>query len=440
MSVLRWDECDLEARLCRALDLAKTTVGFFAKTGYADRESPLYSFGPEKPVAETAMLIYAASACRHRSNVSSKVHELARILVPHARSDRVFADIALHPALAFTFAVPHVLLTRLGYPDSSFDDFLKSCLSSDAINGHERTPLSSLERRWIRSLWTGEKPDGAWQATLRASVLSSPLDILGGLREDVYALTHLIFYCTDFGFRSWRLPRRRSVILAEASSLLAKYLDSEDYDLSGELLLSWPFTGGRWSPSAVFALRVLASVEQEVGILPCGNVNVARLNRLEGEERTRYALGTAYHTAYVMGFLCAACLRSDRLPPVKIAGPRVEPSCLTRLRGYIEDDHGHWHSEFSRLSDDEQQVLTPFILDIGLVQNCRRRNYVAMKELLTLGYEYGLDGSPLCRQATDLLQRLASCSIALSASGRPIGNVAMPAEPAVSTQLASSAV
>ena len=62
-----WDEGDLEARLCRALDLAKRVIAWFASAGYADSEAPANSFHPEKPIAETAMLLYAASGVRHLS-------------------------------------------------------------------------------------------------------------------------------------------------------------------------------------------------------------------------------------------------------------------------------------------------------------------------------------------------------------------------------------
>jgi hypothetical protein len=77
-----WNEADLEARLCRALDVARKTLNYFAIDGYSDKESPVYSFGPEKPVTETAMLIYAASASGNRPNVASRVDELARLLAP----------------------------------------------------------------------------------------------------------------------------------------------------------------------------------------------------------------------------------------------------------------------------------------------------------------------------------------------------------------------
>jgi hypothetical protein len=220
----------------------------FAIDGYTDHETPAHSFGPEKVVAETAMLIYAASASRHRNPIATRIDDLARLLAPHARSQRVLVEIALHPALAFKFAVPHILLTKLGYLDTAFDDFLKSCVSASTRNAQDRAPSSSLERQWIRSLWSGLNSDAAWRAGLRNSVLNAPFDILGGLRTDAYAVTHLIMYCTDFGFRNRRLPRRRSVLLGDAASLLARYVDAEDYDLAGELLLAWPLIGGLGVP------------------------------------------------------------------------------------------------------------------------------------------------------------------------------------------------
>lgn len=415
----RWDEADLEARVCRALDLARTTLDYFAQTGYTDEESAAYSFGPDKPVAETAMLIYAASASRNRAQVARRIDELARVLAPHARAERVLVDIALHPALAFKFAAPHILLTRLGHPDESFDRFLRSCLSSQVSNGHERTPCALIEKRWLSSLWKGNHADAPRRADLIDSVLNRSLDILGGLREDAYAFTHLMMYCTDFGFQAPQLPRRRATILREAGSLLARYLDAEDYDLTGEILLSWPLTGAAWSPSTAFVFRVLARVEDQVGVLPCGHSNPARLIQLQGEARTRYALGTAYHTAYVMGFLCAASLRVGRTPPANIIGPQCETSCLDRLFRYVDDDQGHWCSEFTSLAQVERRALAPLILDMGIVQECRKHDYQAMSELLSLACEYRIASSPMCGQAAELLERIAGCSYAISVRRPP---------------------
>jgi hypothetical protein len=412
-TVSRWDEGDLEQRLCRALDIAGKTVTAFGVHGYTDTETPVYSFGPEKPLAETAMLMYACAESAHRPAIAKRIGELAELVAPRARCERMMANIALNPALAFKFAAPHVLLTALGYADDTFDDFLKSCLASEASNGQERPPSARIERKWLTGVWTGEHAAADWSSELDGSVLGAPLDILGGLRNDAYAWTHLLMYSTDFGNRPRRL-RRTAGLLRHGASLLVRYLDAEDYDLAGEILLAWPLTDSPWSPAAAFAFKVLAGVEDEVGTLPCGNMNLARLNALDGDDRFTYALGTAYHTAYVMGFLCAAAMRAGRRPPTTIVGPPCEWSALTDVLRYVDDTQGHWQAAFARLDDVEQRALTPFVLDVAIVQKSRRRDYAAIDALLSLARRHGMAGSSLCRQAADLLARLASCGTAIA--------------------------
>jgi hypothetical protein len=401
-----WDEADLAARLCRALDLAKRVIAWFASEGYVDPGAPANSFHPEKPLAETAMLIYAASVARRLPQIATRIGEVAELLLPHARSAQTLLNMALHPALCLDFAVPHILLSKLGYTDPRVDDFLRSCLASQARNGRQRPTTGSLEGRWVESLWTGAAPGPAWHRDLRNSVLNWPLDILGGFRDDAYAFTHLVMYCTDFGFRPAFLPRRRAVILQEGESLLAKNLDAEDYDLAGEVIMAWPLTGAPWSPAAAFGFRVLAGVEDHAGALPGVTTRMDRLEQLAGSEKTRYALGTAYHTAYVMGFLCAASLREGRAPPARIAGRCFDEGFVDHLLATLDRDQGHWQPELQALSKAEQHALCPLLLDLALVQKCRKHDYGAVSELLALAHQHGLSGSPLCGQSAELLERL----------------------------------
>jgi hypothetical protein len=383
-------------------------IASFASEGYADSEAPANSFHPDKPIAETAMLLYVASGVRHLPNIATRIAEIAELLAPPARSSQTLLSMALHPALCLGLAIPHILLSKLGYADLRVDDFLRSCLASQARNGRERPPFGSLEEQWIESVWTDTGPGPAWYRQLHNSVLTRPLDILGGLRDDGYAFTHVLMYVTDFGFRSGYLPRERCVILDEASSLLAKALDDEDYDLAGELLLTWPSIGAPWSAAPAFAFRVLTSVEDHAGVLPSGTTKLDRLNQLEGKEKARYALATAYHTVYVMGFLCASSLRAGRAPPARIAGPRFDERLVNRLLAVLDQDQGHWQPQLAELSETERNALCPFLLDLALVQKCRKRDYQAMSELLTSAYQCGLARSPLCGQSAELLERLAA--------------------------------
>ena len=415
---MKWAETDLVARLCHALKIAKRALELFAVDGYADDERPENSFRPEKAIAETAMLMYAAAAARSLPEVATRLNELAQQLKPHARSPRTLLNIALHPAMGLDFAVPHVLLKKLGYDDPGFDEVIAECMRASVSEGHERPPFAAVEQKWITSLIRDEAPGRDWKPYLRNSVLYRPMDILGGTRDDAYAFTHLIMYCTDFGRRPPFLPRRRSLVMAEARSLLAKCLDDEDYDLAGEVLMAWPLSATRWCPSTTFVFHLLVSVEDRVGVLPSGTTISARLKRLEGDQKTQYAFGTAYHTAYVMGMICATLLRDGRTPPASVPSRKKNPSLVAEILEYTTTDQGHWQPELSKLSPGQQAAVLPLVLDLAIVQTSRRREYDRLAELLSLAHRNGLATSPMCGQAAELLERLAVCTNALLAASR----------------------
>ena len=108
---------------------------------------------------------------------------------------------------------------------------------------------------------------------------------MGGSREDLYAYTHALMYVTDRHLSRKRMPRRRSDLLADAEAALARCVDDEDYDLAGELLLTWPLTGSRWSATASFAFRTLTFVEDEAGFLPSAGTKIKHHDKLGGRKR-----------------------------------------------------------------------------------------------------------------------------------------------------------
>jgi hypothetical protein len=397
---------DLESRLCRALDLAKRAVELFGATGYTD--APYNSFGPEKVVTEAAMLVYAAWGARTLPRVAGLADELAALLAQYARNGRVLRDIALHPSRVAKLVVAHVILSRLGYPDRAFDAVARSRFYVGEGFRIDYPPSAVAERVWLRSLWRSESTETWIDTNGLTSILDAPAELVDASREDAYGFTHLLFYLTDFGYRSHPdLVRAQTTIVNEAECLIARCLDGEDYDLAGELLMTWPLLGAPWSPGAAFAFRVLASVEDEAGLLPCGHVDVTRLEGLDGDERVRYALGTAYHTAFVMGFLCALCLRGNNAPPARFADRSYELSRVTALAPFLDHDQGHWQQLLAECDESEQAMLLPFLCQIAMVQKLRKQEYETMKNILLLTIEAGLENQLLWDQAANLLLGIA---------------------------------
>ncbi len=381
MAIKSWPRCDLETRLCRGLEIAERAVRLFSSTGYLDPEEPHNSFAPEKVVTEAAMLLYAASGADAHGEVRDRVDAIARLLVPLARSKRLLMEMVAHPSRVNKLVVAHVILSKLGSGDAEFDAAAWAQFSCAARIRRDAPVSASAEVSWVESLWKGNGPEPLNYPKVPASVLELPSDIAGGSRDQAYAFTHLLFYLTDFGYRSVPgIVDLQSTVLGEAEGLLARYLDAEDYDLSGELLMTWPLLGAQWNPAAAFGFRVLARVEDETGLLPCGNIHLARLEKLGGDEAARYALGTAYHTAFVMGFLCAISLRFGRNPPARISARGYDKAWVRELEPILEVDQGHWYPVFSECDDAEKGMLLPVLCQIAIAQKLRTQNY---KSLMT---------------------------------------------------------
>ena len=398
----RWERSDLVRRLCHALDISLQVVRRLAANGYTDPAEPAASVRPEKVISETAFLLLGAGGCTE-PEVANRVRLVAQSLLPYARSDRMRLGVCLEPALTLDYSEAHACLSRLGYRDPSFDALIQQALTSQAIGGRERPPHRQLEQWWIAELLgkSGDSRAPKHRSILERSALGQPLDLLNGTREDVYAFTHALMYALDSHTRRCRLPRSRRELLAEAEVALARCLDEEDYDLGGELLLAWPLTRGTWTPPSVFTLNVLARVEDTAGFLPSPGTRLKRLGELKGDERANYLLATAYHTAYVMGLLCAACLEPGRSPPARL------PARAGKKIGRDRDGRKpHWRGELDKLPDLERDALASFLLSIALRRCVAARDFGGLHELLAWACESGLADAPAASQAAEMLQRL----------------------------------
>jgi len=231
-----------------------------------------------------------------------------------------------------------------------------------------------------------------------AARCNHPMDLFGGTREDIYAFTHAVMYTADFNIRPTPLPRSREVLLGEAEAVLARALDSEDYDIGGELLLTWPLTGTTWSAAAAFGFRVLADVEDQVGFLPAAATRLDRLNALQGEARGEYLTATAY----------PAALAPDREPPQRLPFEDVVPGSAAAILPFLDDGsrRRHWQDTFDRLSVTDRDAVSRLLLTIALHRRVATHDFAGVAKLLELAMSLGMTDSPAASQAAELLDRL----------------------------------
>jgi hypothetical protein len=405
---------NISKRLNLALGIAERTIQFLGTDGFSGSDLLEGNFAAEKPLAETAMLLYAARRQKSNPQLQRPFDRLLQALIPHARSRQMKWDVTRYPSVCLQLATPHILLGILGHEDSHFDDVLAHSEMACASRGHEVVPYRKLETIWLRSLWRHENPGRELEETALDTALGNPIDLLNGTRDDAYAHTHAVMYYTDFGNWQRPLPRPKEELLGESAAVLARALIVEDYDLAAEALMAWPLTSSAWDPAAAFGFRVLASLEDKVGFLPAGRSASRQLLQLAGDDKTRYALATSYHTAYVMGMLCALSLKPGLGPPFEIVGPQYSMTLIEHMQALIPETGAHWEQVFHSLNPDEQAALGPFLLDVAIIRSSRKGELAQLEKLLQTGIQNGMANTTLCAQTAELLSRIC-CLVAQDA-------------------------
>jgi hypothetical protein len=416
-----WGRGDLIRRVQQALDLAGSALTAAVdpqrRRGptremslgklddrHDDEVRPLVA---TKVVAEASMLLRSADFLRHTDDQIARVSEdLAHRLVPHARNRSVLSALCQEPAFAFEHATAHIHLRDLGFPDGPTDGLLAEIDQGKDVGGPERLPTQVLERQWLTRIWSRDAAERrATPDAVDRTCIASRLDALGSSTLDLYAFTHVVLYATDMGRRSIQWPRSTDDIAADAEAGLAAAVDADNFDLAAELLWTWPMLGLPWSPAATFGFGILASAQDGSGFLPGPGYSASEHFRLPKKDRAEYMLQTSYHATFVMGFLCAAALRSGDLPPTAVASAKTSGviDLIIPLLG-TPSRIPNWWQALMDLDESRREPLAEFTLTIALRRAASNHDLELVRECLRIAASRRLDG-PAVDQSLALLRR-----------------------------------
>jgi hypothetical protein len=413
--MVEWGTGDLVRRVERVLDTAGAAIDLLEEAPQ-DLDLEGLEAPPDKVAAETAMLLRAVVGIPAEHGLRASVSALASRLNAHARGARTLLGIALHPALARDYAAAHLALSAAGWPAPEVDEVLARSLNSTA-GERERLPHRELEQAHLAGLGGDTAVTGD---LLGRTALATGVDLLTGSRDDIYALTHAVFYATDFGRETVRLPRPADQILAELTSALAGALDDDDFDLAGELLVAWPALSLDWNAVSTFAFHVLTRVEDEIGRLPSLSINGRDYHSKATGLRNHYVTATTYHPAYVMGLLCSVCLQRSHYPPSEVRGAPYPDGLVDGVLAQIEgvDRSRQWLVDFRRLSRPDQLRLGGLLTDVAIRRSVRRLDLQGVRRHLVTAVAQRSPTTALAVQAARLLGRLAQVPLEDCGGGR----------------------
>ncbi|WP_241003079.1 hypothetical protein [Streptomyces sp. CB01881] len=254
-------------------------------------------------------------------------------------------------AALLLYAGTYAALRLCGREDTAFRRILEQAAAGGYAAAFERIPYRQLDLLHTLQLCGIGHDLPAMDEVLPFTLLCNRPNVVKLADRDIYAITHTVFYATDFGLRRPRWPSgfepAEAVELLEALLVLTRA--RRNADLVGELLCCLRCLGVRDSQEADLAWQFLASVQEPDGRVG-GPPGIVHPKLAAGDDHFR-RWATGYHTT-VVAALAALLERSPRLPH------RPRPG----TRRPAPDLDGPIHSAVRWLAD----ASTRFGPDVGL--------------------------------------------------------------------------
>jgi hypothetical protein len=210
------------------------------------------------------------------------------------------------------YALPGIVLWRCGLlRDKQEWGTLQECISRNNVTLPERPPHRVLELRFLLDLGQFQHDLPSYSNLCRNSMLTVPLNPICMSDADVYSLTHILFYLSDFGSLpvSVLSSRRLEYNQWAVERLLGMYLYKKDWDLVAELLLSCHCLGRKDFKLYRMASSALEAAQLSNGMVPGPAFDPAEVEQLQQGTRRIHIFEKCYHTTLVSALTAAQCGR-----------------------------------------------------------------------------------------------------------------------------------
>jgi len=323
-----------------------------------------------KQLVEAALLLACASrALGQRPHpANSALATMAERLDAMVRTESTATMLLRLPRLAASgVGVVHAALTEFGIEDGRFDRGVRSALRSPHSRMGERLPFRELEGEWIRWKVLPEAPEPATRLPRSALIAGRPHPVYMQ-PGDVDALTHGLWYLTDFG---------RLAPAAIDGDFLARIVD---------LLSAWQAALGAAGQVAELLIGRAVLRAAPSGHSEAADALVDRWWRAElAEKPTGPPDPSRAHDTTICGLLFALQISGRGLAPASggseaaRAAFRIDGGLIRAVRRYDLGTAAHLLQELSGDPEVAAQTLAAAEVRSFLRQQCDARKEMTME-------------------------------------------------------------
>ncbi len=262
-----------------------------------------------KPLAE---LMFMLSTLTRHGVRSRSLDRLTAAAIAESSTFDWHELAAYDPSAATGMAMVADFFQTLDLPVPFDDRYFRLLHTIQYFEGMDRLPYRDMDLAYALArtvsadyehsipLWFSSTAFGRRQHTVRYSI------------DDVYSLTHAVFYLSDVGLRSTSTllnPEMNARLCTELPTLTAAMLRADNADVLGELLLCWLFC--RIEPTALNRLIFKAALDQMTAAVTDDGAVAQNLHTLREASAGRGTFQQLYHTTLVAAILFNLMAETD---------------------------------------------------------------------------------------------------------------------------------
>ena len=199
------------------------------------------------------------------------------------------------------YAMIYVVLQQCHMLDDTERELIQRVIDQGYATAIETTPMRLLDRRHLLDCGSFHHTLPSYKEIYAGTLLAKTPPPVYLTDVDVYAITHTLFYLTDFGSRPMtmfdeeHLARVRWLV----EVLLGIYVRRMHWDLVGELLFNCYCM--HWYPDVTFdtSWEILIQAQLPDGSVPGPRFSTEHLSQLQDTEKSEYCFEHNYHTTIV---------------------------------------------------------------------------------------------------------------------------------------------
>lgn len=248
--------------------------------------------------------------CRHaQGEVEPRIQRFLQLIASVWQQPQYQERISRRPEFFQIYTMIYIVLQQCNVINEESKQFIQQVIDQKYVIAAETTPMRLLDRRHMLDCGKFQHSMPPYEEIYRYTLLAQTPELVYFTDTDVYAVTHTLFYLTDFGrtsspvLQGEHLTRLQWII----EILLGLYLRHKNWDLVGELLLDCYCL--HWYPAVVFDLawETIGNNQLAEGAIPGPRYSQEQQEKLEDDTaRKHYSFEENYHTTIVnaiTGFL-----------------------------------------------------------------------------------------------------------------------------------------